>query len=132
MKKTEVLKMLAKQGLISNSIIIAERSTGKLNAAIDCFSRELKVIALDDGIKIDAIYDPRMQILKIRSDYEEFEVFANVSSYLLLNNMPNMNKFAHYVYDIIKQNFIEYFECCENNKETDYDEHWEFVDIGSM
>lgn len=113
---------------------ICRRNTGKINAAIDYFVRELKSMSLDDEITINTVYNTRKEILDIYAGYKKIEVHVHVTSFMLLNNMSKMNQFTHYVYDIIKNDFIAYFEEIENDKkeESEIDEKWEFVELGGM
>lgn len=121
-----------KKDKISNSIIIAKRSTGKLNAGIDYLIREIDSIAIDDSIKINTNDNKPEELLEIYASYEKFNVTAKVPYDMILLNMHNLHRFAYFIYEGLKQNFVEYFEYRENNQEHEVDEHWEFVDIGSM
>ena len=113
---------------------ISRKNTGRINAGIDFFSRAIKSIAIYDemGIEICIFNNAIKELLEIRADYEEFTGNVIVTYDMILKNIYNPSKFAQYIYDKIKQTFIEYFEEIENNQEHEVDEHWEFVDIGSM
>ena len=126
MKKTE------------NYTIITERSTGKLNAAIDYFVHELELIANDDKVNIKTIHKPSVEMLEIHSYYNNFCVLSNVKTKMIFANADNIKRFAHFVYDGIKNNIIAHFEYIEllykyEEKSEEYvDEHWEFIELGGI
>ena len=134
MKKTEVQKMFAKNGLISNSMIMAERSTGKLNAAIDYYSKKITEKAEKDCISIRIVYSQTTKILEIYAIYDNVIFPFSIGINKLVYNMQQMNQFVDSSYEEIKESIIEYFEENENKQkeESEIDENWEFVDIGSI
>ena len=134
MKKTEVQNMFAKNGLISNSMIMAERSTGKLNAAIDYYSKKITEKAEKDCISIRIVYSQTTKILEIYAIYDNVIFPFSIGINKLVYNMQQMNQFVDSSYEEIKESIIEYFEENENKQkeESEIDENWEFVDIGSI
>ena len=101
---------------------------------IDCFIIELKSIAINDKVKINTIYNPNTEILEILSYYYEINVISTVKSKQIIANILNLNRFAHFVYNNIKNELIEYCEYIENKqkKESYIDERWEFIELGGM
>lgn len=110
------------------------KSQKMLDKHIDFFTRELKSIAINDKVEVKTFYNPNTEILEICSFYYEITVISTVKSKQILANTSNLNMFANFVYNGIKNELIEYFEYIENEqkKEVEIDERWEFVDLGSM
>ena len=101
---------------------------------IDCFTIELKNIAINDKVEINTFYNPNTEILEILSCYYEIKVISTVKSKQIVANILNLNRFAHFVYNHIKNELIEYCEYIENKQkeESEVDEKWEFVELGYM
>ena len=118
--------------------IIKNNSTDELNAAIDLFVKELELIANDDKVVIKTIYNHNTEMLEIHSYYYKFVVLSNVKSKMIFANADNIKRFAHFVYNGIKEKIISHFEYIEflhkrkEKNEDAVDEHWEFIELGGM
>ena len=107
----------------------------KTDIAIDLFVKFLRYLATKDKVNIEI--EKETYSLTIHADAYEFCVEDNIPLSVIVSkvfDIKRMKILTKEVYDSLKTYLIAESEYIENKQkeESDIDEKWEFVDIGSM
>lgn len=116
-----------------NFTISNKNFRSKNDIAIDMFNEKLKKIAMKDNIEIEIKCND--YILEMNAKAYDVVVKDAIPKSLIVDNLfdvKRMKSMAKYAYRILRLRLVEEFEKIECNEKCEFDEHWEFVELGSM
>lgn len=103
---------------------------GLRKEAIERFTEMLRIRASYDGVYTDFVYDARKQRLDIYSYYDNACVHSQVGVHYIVSDMFRIVDVVYEVYENIKETFEEIEN--EQKEETEIDERWDLIELGSM